>query len=58
MEVLSEAPRISSGTFGFVYVHSGATLGIPSHSGSRGFPRADLEVVRFIRARVGSLVRA
>ena len=47
----------SCGAFGFAWVHSGTPRCLPVHSGSCVFTRSRLEVVGFIRVRVGSLLR-
>ena len=47
--VHSDAPKI---LFWFAWIHSGAPRGLPVHSGSRRFTRAQLGVVGFIDVRV------
>ena len=48
---------MSSLSFGFAWVPSGAASGCQVHSGSRGFTRASVGDVGFILVRLGSLGR-
>ena len=49
--------HILSGSFGFAWVHSCATIGRRVHLNSCGFGQALLEIVGFILVRVWSLRR-